>query len=91
MNINMSVFAGDPGWIIFGRVFFFLSILAMPAAVLIYGFKMGFKTLKLDQNVFSIKLAPLTVLAEKDPAFLLEAMGCLVDLVKDFPRSDPKD
>jgi len=53
-------------------------------------FDMGFKTLKLDQNVFSIKLAPLTVLAEKDPVFLLEAMGCLVDLVKDFPRSDPK-
>ena len=51
---------------------------------------MGFKTLKLDQNGLSIKLAPLTMLAERDPAFLLEAMGCLVDLVKDIPRSDPK-
>ena len=213
MNINLSVFAGDPGWLIFGRVFFLLSMPAMLAAVVIYGFKelkrrrkayrriseflrecgklidgiptvhhkeidftlsffgnrrqqpaglwiltecgvsgsfkvrkknllekrfkcfgfgekiqtddpafdndccvsstsaafvsaylessvkrdristlfdMGFKTLKLDQNGFSIKLAPLTVLAEKDSAFLLEAMGCLVDLVKDFPRSDPR-
>lgn len=53
-------------------------------------FDMGFKTLKLDQNGLSIKLAPLTMLAERDPAFLLEAMGCLVDLVKDIPRSDPK-
>jgi len=213
MNINMSVFAGDPGWLIFGRVFFLLSMPAMMAAVLIYGFRelkrrrkayrriseflrecgklvdgiptvhhreidftlrffgnrrqqpaglwilsecgesgsfkvrkknllekrfkcfgfgekiqtgdpafdngccvstdtaalasaylesslkrdrigtlfvMGFKILKLDQNRLSIKLAPLTVLAEKDPAFLLDAMGCLVDLVKDYPRSDPK-
>ena len=39
MNINMSVFTGDQGWLIFGMVFLLLSMLAMMAAVSIYGFR----------------------------------------------------